>query len=861
MHSGVQPRLLPQDQVAFAINVTFRNGLPRTRPLYRRLALTFPDASTQANATQALFQDASFYQAFGGGDSCLVASIGGRLFRYLVGDGSNTVDDISVNKTTTVIAPGFTIPAIGTNVTVPVTSTTGFQPNTRIIIAGANYIVVSIIDSSHLEVSNVDGIATGVVVAGATVIYSDLNDATNPNAWMWQAEDFLIVQNGAADPLFFDGASTRRSLGQAGNELPAGCMGVYVQGRVWMVLAGTNQGPSNSYMAGDLVYTHGFTDGYDGRSAVLQTQELSLFSGGAPFSVPVSAGPITGMGTTAVMDTSLGQGSLVVMTHNSVFSVNVPLDRALWFQSQSPLVVVSLPNYGTTGQNALVTVNGDLWYRSIDGIRSYQVGRRDIGTWVNTPLSVEMERVLLRDTQQLLGNISGVLFNNRLLMGCAPFTIDGRGVACRGLIALDFNNVSTLTTRSQPCYDGLWTGVRILKIIKGTFNGVDRCFAFAIGCDNDIQLWELLRDEQGYFDWDGTQDVATESVIETRSMGWSDNGNKLKRLLCADLYLDRLAGNDDVTIMFKYRSDEDPFWNSWHEFQLCAPIHDCRTADCPTFQDVKEQYRTYVRLPDPSDTPCSPITRRSPRTGYEFQLYMWWKGFLQWNRVHTWSAEMSDSVVQGCPTTEDCTLLKGCDEPWFGYSVDGCGQVPPIPPPTPPGPPGPPGGSNVPSIITEGGTPIVEEPGSPGIRTEDQLPVPPGSPPPNPPPPAPNVPPVWPVPAPFPCVGDGFDLSPLQVVDFLQSPPLAGYVGVPNVADPTDYVNTNGAPGCLQAWTDAVWANFLASGTPYSQARVVWYLLPTSGKGFFATAVFPNQSGGYIGAINLDYKLVVEWCP
>ena len=832
MNSGIAPRLVGKDQVAFAINCTFRGGLPKTRPVWRKVSLFFNDAATQSNARAALFQDALGYQAYGSGENCILASIGGRMFRYLVGPGQNaTVGDISISLTAVVGGGGFTVPAVGATVSVTLSSTTGWLAGMPVIVGAANYTVASVTSGTVLVLTNVDGVPAATVASGSVAtVFTDLNDSTNPNAWMWQAEDFLITNNGAANPLFFDGAKLRRSLGLGGEELPPGCQGCYVQGRNWMVLPADNNLPSQAYIAGDLVYSHGFDGPYNGRQAVLNATELSLFSGGAPFSVPVSAGPITGMGTTAVMDTSLGQGSLQVMTRNSVFSVNVPLDRATWFSSQSPLVVVSLPNYGTVGQWALVTVNGDLWYRSLDGLRSLQVGRRDQGTWVNTPLSVEMEKVISRDTEQLLGMTSGVLFNNRLLMTCAPRFIRSRGTASWGMVALDFNNISNLNAqlgpRSNPAYDGLWTGLHILKLVKATLAGFERCFAFALDCDGNIGLWELMRDEVGYFDFDGTQTVGIESSFETRSMGWIDNGNALKRLLCADLYLDRVAGNDTVDLNFKYRSDEDTLWKDWHSFQLCAPIQDCTTSDCPTFQNVQEQYRTYIRLPDPRDNPCSPVTKRSPRTGYEFQTRMWWKGFLQLNRLHEWAQPMNDSVVKGCPTSENCVLVKGCDLPWFDYSIEGCPGNPNVPYPVPPGPP----------------------------------PTPPT--PPEPPPP-PNTPPVWPVPDPYTCEGRTTSL-PIVIYDPVAQ--ISTYVGIaPTVPNPIDYIKgiLGDAQGeaCIVAWSNAVWADFLTTGTPYSQVRLIWSEVSTSNKSFQGWSVFPSQLGDYFQAIDLSTRILVEFCP
>lgn len=588
MNSGVQPRLLPVGQVSFAINATFRGGLPKTRPCYRKVPLTYSDETTQTNATTKLWQKASFYQAVGSGENCLVSSIGGRIFRYLVGS-TNSVQDISI-------------------------------PN-------------------------------------------DLNNPINPDCWMWQGEDFLTVQNGEANPIFYDGASARRSKGYGGNELPPGCMGVYVQGRMWMALPNRT-----SFMAGDLVYSHGYNDGHNGRASVLKIQENSFLSGGGAFSVPVTAGKINSMSSVAIADTSLGQGPLQVLTQTSVFSVQVPYSREEWASTQFPLMTIGLPNYGALSQESVVTVNGDLWYRSFDGIRSYQIARRDFNTWVNCPQSVEVEKILNYDSQGLLNRASGVLFNNRLILTCSPYETE-RGVAHRGLIALDLNNISNLTSRSDPVYDGLWTGLNILQILKGTFNGQERCFAFALEENNAICLYELLEDDASYFDYDGQNDVEVESSIESRALGFNSNGNQLMYLLCGDLFIDKIAGSPEVAFDFKFRSDENPNWEDWHSFSVCAPIKNCEFTDCKPFEPPQQQYRTYIRLPDPTSK-CSNQTKRLIRSGYEFQLRMAWTGYMQLNRFHMWAEARADSVVKSCPTTESCELVTGCELPWFSYSIE-----------------------------------------------------------------------------------------------------------------------------------------------------------------------------------------------
>jgi hypothetical protein len=504
----------------------------------------------------------------------------------------------------------------------------------------------------------------GTNVAVQDISLAQVNDPTRPRAWLFQAQDFLIIQDGQSDPLFFDGLNLRRSLGAGGQELPAGRMGHYANGRVAMALL-----DGQSWIAGDLVYsTVSGTAAYNYRDSILRTTENASILGGRAFAVPIDAGQITAMFSVAIPDTSLGHGPLQIGTEDGIFSALLPLDATLWTTTQQPSQTVSLPNGGPTAHYGVVTVNGDAWYRSQDGIRSFVVARRDFNTWVQTPLSFEMHKILSFDTKHLLGHASSVNFNNRLLTTCSPYLERGRGVAHRGLIALDFCNISSLTVRSNPSYDGLWTGLNILQILKGKFHGVERCFIFALDADNKITLYELLEDGAEDFDFDGSSDVPIESWISTSAMfGRETDPDRiklpLKKLLAADLWLEDLAGTVDVVM--KYRSDQNPFWLDWKEFRLCASM--CPPS-CPLFEPAQYQFATYKRIPEPSDL-CNSLTKRLERTGYSFQARLQWTGHAALKQMIAWALPIPETLELVCESQE-CKLLSGCDEAYFTYSIE-----------------------------------------------------------------------------------------------------------------------------------------------------------------------------------------------
>lgn len=600
VNSGLAPTLLPPTQLAWGVNITTRGGFPHNRPPIRKLSISYADDQTANLSTRAIFQGAAYYSSFGNNPSCIVASIGGRIFRYLITNDRVQVQDIT--------PPG------------------------------------------------------------------EANNPTLEQAWLGQGQDFMLINDGESRPFSFDGAGVRRL--PSGDWLPASRDVHYVQGRFVVVLP-----DARSYIASDLVYsTVSGSPSYDYRDSILRTTELRENLGNFPFAVPINAGPITSLFSVAIPDTSLGQGPLQIGTTGGVFSTNLPFDSTLWTTTDPPTQVVSLPNGGPTGFYAVTTVNGDAWYRAGDGLRSFVVARRDFNTWVQTPLSNELSRVLPYDTSALLNRASAVHFNNRLLCTCSPYRVNGRGIAHRGLVALDFHNISTINSRSNPSYDGLWTGIPILQLVKGRFNGVERCFAFALACDGAITLYEIGYDGSARSDYDGANEVATECWMESCAILGRDGDRRfIKRLQSAQLWLDQLSGPDEGNILFtpSYRSDYDPCYRPWSSgFTLCAPA--CKQpANCTQPITTHPQYATYIDVPQPDDT-INPITRRPYRTGYLFQFKLAWTGHVSVQTLNIWGTPQTENLgAQGYSTsTPACQILQCCVDDMFGYSIeDACSTV------------------------------------------------------------------------------------------------------------------------------------------------------------------------------------------
>lgn len=458
-------------------------------------------------------------------------------------------------------------------------------------------------------------------------IPGDANPSNRPRAWMYQAEEFFIIQDNQSKPFIYDGGSARRA---GPEEIPVGSVGTYGMGRIWQTLVN-----GTTFAAGDLVYS------ITGQTKdILGFTENTFLNGGGAFSVPSNAGQIMAMRFLPNLDTSLGQGPLQVFTSNTIFSVNAPLERTVWQNLQYPIQTISMVSYGALSQNSTTLVNGDVFYRSLDGVRSFILARRDFGTWGNTPISKEMNRVIDFDDKLLLNYSSSVLFDNRLLQTCSPFRT-ANGVAHRGLMPLDFNLVSAMSERMPPAWEGLWTGLNILQLVKGTFNNAERCFAF-VSNEGVIELWEItLNDKFDTFDNDEKQILWS---IETGSYSFNSPFD-LKRLSGGDLWLYTLVG--PVEFDLKFKPDGYPCWIDWLTFDECAKYKDCDTPECGTPKVFLPQFRPKIKFEKPPEI-CDPILDKPHIDLFECQVFFEILGYCEIKQLRIHAQQRQESQYEEC---------------------------------------------------------------------------------------------------------------------------------------------------------------------------------------------------------------------
>lgn len=434
-------------------------------------------------------------------------------------------------------------------------------------------------------------------------------------------------------------------------QLPAAGPMDYYMGRFWLA-------NGREYLAGDIVGGPSGSGPYQNRDSILYVTENTYLAGGGTFAVPSNAGNITAIRHNAQLDTSTGQGILFIFTQDSIYSCNVPPKRTDWIALSEPIQRVAQIHHGTVSDRSIVAINGDLFFRSVDGVRSLISAIRYFGQWANPPLSNEETRVISVDDTTLLGCVSAIEFNSRVLMCCLPVqkTV---GLAYQGIMPLDFDPIESARQQEPPVWEGLQEGLDILQLLMGNFSGEERAFAFIVSrYSGNIELWELTLTDKD--DTNDSGEARITWIIETPGYVFR-NPNQLKQLETARIWIDRLYGKVDFTLY--WRNDQNACWNFWNAWSQCASRNNCEDPDqefCPyPTTTYKEQYRAMMRMPSPPAV-CDQQSNRPSDWGYSFQLRLVVKGFCRIRGifVYAWpkvEEVFSDMVCVGDITCGTCT--------------------------------------------------------------------------------------------------------------------------------------------------------------------------------------------------------------
>ena len=595
MDSGRNTSLLQPTQAAMLVNLMVRGGFPETRYGFKKRELQFENDEQEDWYKTHLFQGGDFY-APTEETPMFIASVGGRIFKIDVLDKYQVTEITPVRGTAT--DGTFISPAVGSSITIGVTDNSTIHVGYPITISSGRYMVTAK-GFATITITNLDAIPGVNVLTTTPVYYLHPNPSLLPQIWTLQAEQYFIIQNGSDAAIIYDGATARRAVRTGTKlEVPTGRSMVYANGRIHV---NVNR---KEIELGDI---------YGGPTTIIDFTETLYLAEGGKFRVPDN---ITALTLAPVLDTSLGQGPVLIHTAVGIHTLNLPVDRNRWKDLTEPIQTVGLKTYGAMSQYGTVIVNGDTFFRAKDGLRSFIMARRDFGSWGNTPISREMERILVNDDQSFLQYGSATLFDNLLLFTVNPLPINsGRAAYWQGLGVLDFDLISSMGQKSPPVYAGVWNGVNVMQIVKGTFKGKERCFLFVRNAEFENEFWEV--DPQSRFDNDCGR---VEWVIESRAM---DFGHPLSihELQSAEMWVDKIEGTTDFTLQFRH--DMSPCWADWpaEGATVCAKAVDCEVpeGECFNFKTFRTGFATRIPFNQPPDT-CDEFDGRQQRLGYVHEI-------------------------------------------------------------------------------------------------------------------------------------------------------------------------------------------------------------------------------------------------
>ena len=595
MNSSFVPNLIPDNSVYRSVNVTFRGGTPRTRPGFSQVVLNNGANSGLDYFTDGCMQGSFFYSEYRTDKNpCLISVVSGQVLKI---DLSTYVVDrlIPLNNAGN--------PNYGFNFSGTAKQVYFCQAENYLIIQNGLDIPL-IWDGDNLYQS-------GIGPAGSTGAVSQLHTIEGfYGTVMAYGQGRLFVANATKEKVFagdlaFGGSTTQFTISSG--------TGAANSSTYTFTTTATH-----SYAAGDLITISGHSSsaglngtwtcrtGTSGTSIAINYNSVPPTTGSGGFATKANTGVasdllrftetnfleeggslqtfkplgnIVGMSFMPVQDVGTGQGDLLVFCQNGISSFSVATPRPYW-KTTAGFQRVAVKSQGAVGQGSIVTTNGDIYYRSRDGLRTYRNARAEIDGPGQVPISAELNAILPYDTSDFLPWATAIVFDNRFLFTASP-KIDysgsstgasSRPVTFSSIIALDFTTLSSVGAKRQASYDGLWRGLDITCLAAGLFNQTERAYMFCVSYDNNASnsLWEITRDLP--YDVHNLASVPISCILETRAFSLGSPA-EVKKLIRADLWISDLQGSCDFSVYWK--PDEHPCFREWHSFTRCAQITNC----------------------------------------------------------------------------------------------------------------------------------------------------------------------------------------------------------------------------------------------------------------------------------------------
>ena len=475
-------------------------------------------------------------------------------------------------------------------------------------------------------------------------------------AWLFQAENYVICQDGASQTWIWDGESQAFFSNGYRNDEPlkselanAATAGGYAHGRIIQVVDG------KKIIVGDLIHKNNLTSARN----ILQTTEQVYYATGAFFSPPSNMGDVTAIAILPLKNTQHGHDDVIVHCKYGVFSIKLDhYPRTDW--PTQAIAKHLLLHSAAVGPYAVALYDGDQFFRSRFGIQSIRSAAASDDILGNplTPISQPVKSWLDADHPGLLkfSSLARWTYANRLLC-TTDLWVDGSHRGGRGLVSLNMNPVATLQ-QGQLSWEGLWTLPkpvdRIVQLVTGIFGDQEKMIALCTTKkDNEFKnsIAEFTPNRHEDVLEDGTVSPISCQLI-TRLAPKEDHITD-KIVHDGRLIFRNVNGSLDWGVWL--RNSESAPWVLWNKGNHC--VKDA----CEYMQDcLIAQAKSDVVL-NLGDAP------NGPNKGRHFQALIRWRGDAQCEALR-FGLEMVDSEDRASIPQDCVAQLVPCDYTDTEYS-------------------------------------------------------------------------------------------------------------------------------------------------------------------------------------------------
>lgn len=338
------------------------------------------------------------------------------------------------------------------------------------------------------------------------------NFPTLLHAWFAQGFEWLVIQDGSSRPILWNGIDPARRA--VAGEVPIGSVMAFIHGRFVVCSSdGTNQ-----VAVGDIVYGSDATNTND----IIKFTETTYWAEGGAFGAPLFIGDVQLMAPMPYLDTGTGQNELVIVGTEGGCSLDLSGPRETW-KDRSVLRVSQLGGGGVSSHGWCL-LNGDLIFRSSEGVRSYRNARTEFSQqWNCTPISTDVRRYMGTNSGRYGQFCPMVSWNNQVLVGVSPMIAPPNNPQAgfhryhRGIVVLDAQPQSNTARSGFSVWQGLWTGIRPTAFAEGRVDDTHRCFAFSYDQDGVNRIYEFTNDQDD--DWFGKERRNITSDYDTGLLG------------------------------------------------------------------------------------------------------------------------------------------------------------------------------------------------------------------------------------------------------------------------------------------------------------------------------------------------------